>query len=256
MQDQFEILKGLINTFLLDRKEGKKQLVEWFLNTVMEEEANIQISADPYERTIKRKAHRNGTRTRSLKTVDGVLQLNKPQVREFPFETKVFERYSRVEKAIDSVILESYINGVSTRNVRNVVAALGLENVSASYVSSLSSELDVKVKQFLERKIDEPVKFIYIDATYFKVREDGRCRNKALYICIGINSEGKREILSSRLYDSESTVNWGLFFDDLKDRGLTGVEMVISDGHKGIMEEQQGHSVHHGSTAMSISLET
>ncbi len=201
MQDQLEVVKEVISIFLKDSREGKKQLVEWFLNSVMEEEARVQVSSTPYERTGERKGYRNGSRTRKLKTVDGTLELRKPQIREFPFETMVFERYSRVEKALDSVILESYIQGVSTRNVTNVVQSLGMENVSASYVSALASGLDVNVRAFLERPIESPMKFMYIDA---KVREDGRYRNRALYACIGINSDGKREILSARPYDSET----------------------------------------------------
>ncbi|SIM61696.1 IS256 family transposase [Cuniculiplasma divulgatum] len=236
MQDQMEMVKEVISTFLNDRKEGKKQLVEWFLNKVMEEEARIQVSAEPYERSEERKAHRNGTRKRKLNTTDGTVELDKPQIREFPFETKVFDRYSRVEKALDSVMLESYLHGVSTRNVMNVVRSLGMENVSASYVSSLASGLDANVKTFLERPIESPMKFMYIDATYFKIREDGRYSNKALYVCIGINSEGKREILSARLHDSETEMQWEAFFDNLKERGLKGVELVVSDGHRGIME--------------------
>ncbi len=236
MQDQLDVVKEIISIFLKDRKEGKKQLIEWFLNDVMEEEARVQLSSMPYERTEERKGHRNGTRTRKLKTVDGALELKKPQIREFPFQTKVFERYSRVEKALDSVILESYIEGVSTRNVMNVVESLGVENISASYVSALASELDAKVKSFLERSIDRPMKFIYIDATYFKIRENGRYGNKALYVCIGIDSDGRREILSCKLCDSETEMEWESFFDDLKERGLKGIELVISDGHKGIQE--------------------
>ena len=236
MQDQLKVVEEIISSFLKDSKEGKKHLVEWFLNNVMEEEAKMQVSSVPYERTEQRKGYRNGYRDRKLKTVDGNLDLKKPQIREFPFETRVFEKYSRVEKALDSVILESYIHGVSTRNVRKVVESLGLEKVSPSYVSSLSAELDASVKSFLERSIDKPMKFIYIDATYFKVREDGKYRNKALYVCIGVNTEGRREILSARLYDSETEVEWESFFDDLKERGLKGVELVISDGHKGIQE--------------------
>ena len=197
MQDQLEVMKEIISSFLKDSKEGKKHLVEWFLNSVMEEETRIQVSSLPYERTEERKGYRNGSRSRRLKTVDGKLELKKPQIREFPFETRVFDRYSRVEKALDSVILESYIQGVSTRNVMNVVESLGVENISASYVSTLASELDANVKSFLERPIESPMKFIYIDATYFKVREDGTYGNKALYVCIGINPEGRREILSA-----------------------------------------------------------
>ena len=100
-------------------------------------------------------------------------------------------------------------------------------------MSSLSSRLDKTVNEFLEWKIDEAYKFIYIDGTYLKIRDNGRYRNKATYICIGINSEGYREILGSRIYDSETEIQWELFFDGLKDRGLNGVEMVISDGNKG-----------------------
>ena len=157
--------------------------MEWFLDTVMEEEARIQVSSLPYERTEERKGYRNGSRERTLKTTDGKLELKKPQIREFPFETKVFEKYSRVEKTLNSVILESYIHGVSTRNVMNVVESLGVENISASCVSSPASELDARVKSFLESKIDRPVKFIYIDATYFKVREERKYRNKAT-VCV------------------------------------------------------------------------
>ena len=169
MQDQLDVMKQIISSFLLDSKEGKKKLMEWFLNTVMEEEARIQVSSLPYERSEERRGYRNGSRKRSLKTTDGKLALKKPQIREFPFSTHVFERYSRVEKALNSVILESYIQGVSTRNVMNVVESLGVENISASYVSTLASELDSKVKSFLERRIDRIMKFIYIDATYFRI---------------------------------------------------------------------------------------
>ena len=127
MQGQLEVMKGIISSFLQDSKDGKKKLLEWFLNNVMEEEARIQVSSLPYERSEERKGYRNGSRSRKLKTTEGELELKKPQIREFPFETKVFERYSRVEKALDSVILESYIQGVSTRNVMNVVESLGVE---------------------------------------------------------------------------------------------------------------------------------
>ncbi len=236
MQDQLDVVKEVISIFLKDRKEGKRQIIEWFLNDVMDEEARVQLASMPYERTEERKGHRNGSRTRKLKTVDGELELRKPQIREFPFRTAVFDRYSRVEKALDSVILESYIQDVSTRNVKSIAESLGMENVSASYVSTLASELDSRVREFLERSIESPMKFIYMDATYFKVRENGKYRSRALYVCIGINPEGRREILSARLYDSETEIEWESFFDDLKNRGLKGVELVISDGHRGIQE--------------------
>ena len=102
MRNQLDVMKEIISCFLLDSKEGKKKLMEWFLNTVMEEEARIQISSLPHERSEERKGYRNGSRNRSLKTTDGKLELKKPQIREFSFSTHVFEGYSRVEKAPDS----------------------------------------------------------------------------------------------------------------------------------------------------------
>ena len=234
MQDQLKVLKEMIKTYGSNR-EGMRGLKEWFLNEVMNEEAGEQINASRYERNNNRKDYRNGYKQRSLLTTDGKITLDKPQFRNKSFHTAVFENYSRVENAVESVILESYLSGVSTRSVNKVIKSLDV-SVSASYVSSLSSRLDNTVNEFLERKIDGEYKFIYIDGTYLKIRNNGRYRNKAIYICVGINSEGYREVLGARIYDSETEIQWELFFDDLKERGLKGVEMVISDGNKGIRE--------------------
>ena len=115
-----------------DRKDGMRKLTASFLNEVMQHEAENQIQADrPYERTGKRKAHRNGTRPRLLKTIHGEIELDKPQIREFPFKTEVFERFSRVEKSVRVAVAESYLEGVSTRKVEKVFSKFGLENISA-----------------------------------------------------------------------------------------------------------------------------
>ena len=227
MQDQLEVLKEKIKSYGLNR-ENMRDLKKWILNDLMNEEAEEQINASRYERNSNRKDYRNGYKQRSLLTTDGKIILDKPQFRETSFHTAVFDNYSRVEKSVESIILESYLSGVSTRSVNKVVQSLDI-NVSPSYVSSLSSRLDKTVNEFLERKIDGEYKFIYIDGTYIKIRKNGRYRNKAIYICVGINSDGYREILGARIYDSETEIEWELFFDDLKDRGLNGVEMVISD---------------------------
>ena len=227
MQDQLEVLKEKIKSYGLNR-ENMRDLKKWILNDLMNEEAEEQINASRYERNSNRKDYRNGYKQRSLLTTDGKIILDKPQFRETSFHTAVFDNYSRVEKSVESIILESYLSGVSTRSVNKVVQSLDI-NVSPSYVSSLSSRLDKTVNEFLERKIDGEYKFIYIDGTYIKIRNNGRYRNKAIYICVGINSDGYREILGARIYDSETEIEWELFFDDLKDRGLNGVEMVISD---------------------------
>ncbi len=143
-----------------------------------------------------------------------------------------------MEKALESVIVESYINGVSTRSVNNVISNLGVK-VSPEYVSSLNKEPDSKVKEFLETKIEDKIVYLYIDASYFKIRENGRYKSMALYVSIGVNSKGIRQILSMDVYSSEDEMDWNNFFYKLQERGLSGVKLVISDGHKGIMKSVQ-----------------
>jgi putative transposase len=225
-----------LEDYLYDQEDGLKKLLTWFLNLVMQFEAMEQINAEPYERVESRKAHRNGYKERSLKTRAGELKLRKPQFREIPFETKVFNRYSRVEKALINAIAESYLQGVSTRRVVDIVSRLGIENFSASSVSRIARELDEKVEEFLKRPIEHPIKYLFVDASYFKVRTESRYVTKAFLIVTGIRDDGYREILGARIADGEDELFWSGLFQDLKDRGLSGVKLVISDGHKGIQK--------------------
>ena len=222
--------------YLVDKKEGMKHMTASLLNEVMQLEALRQIQAQPYERNGKRRAHRNGTRNRNLKTIHGEVTLKKPQFREFPFRTEVFARYSRVEESVRVTVAESFLQGVSTRRVEKVIRSFGLENISASEVSRIAKKLDEEVQKFLNRPIEEPMPFLYIDASYFKVRTDGRYVNKALLIASGIRQDGYREILSAAVADSEDESCWEDLFEGLKARGLRGVKLVISDGHKGIQK--------------------
>jgi putative transposase len=222
--------------YLVDKKEGMRHLTASLLNEVMQLEALRQIQAQPYERNGKRRAHRNGTRNRNLKTIHGEVTLKKPQFREFPFRTEVFARYSRVEESVRVTVAESFLQGVSTRRVEKVIRNFGLENISASEVSRIAKKLDEEVQKFLNRPIEEPMPFLYIDASYFKVRTDGRYVNKALLIASGIRQDGYREILSAAVADSEDESCWEDLFEGLKARGLRGVKLVISDGHKGIQK--------------------
>ena len=214
----------LIKVFMEDRTEGKKKFVTWFLNDVMNEEAIEQLNAESYERTDGRTGYRNGTKKRKLKTVDGELILDKPDIRAGSFETTILDKYSTVKKALDSVIVESYINGVSTRSVNNIINNLGV-SVSPEYVSSLNKELDTKVKEFLETGIDHRIVYLYIDSTYFKVRENSRYKSTALYTSIGVNSNGIRHILSMDVFNSEDEMYWNTFFFKLWERELTGVQL-------------------------------
>jgi putative transposase len=228
--------KELLEDYFIDQEDGLKKLLTWFLNLVMQFEAMEQINAEPYERVESRKAHRNGYKDRSLKTRLGELKLKKPQFREIPFETKVFDRYSRVEKALINAVIESYLQGVSTRRVQDIVSRLGIENFSASSVSRISRELDEKVEEFLKRPIEHPIEYLFVDASYFKVRTESRYVTKAFLIVTGIRDDGYREILGARIADGEDELFWSGLFQDLKDRGLSGVKLVISDGHKGIQK--------------------
>jgi putative transposase len=144
----------LLEDYLIDQDDGLKKLLTWFLNLVMQLEAIQQSDAEPYQRIDSRKAHRNGYKERSLKTRVGEIRLKKPQFREIPFETKVFDRYSRVEKGLINAVLESYLQGVSTRRIQDIVSRHGIESLSASSVSRISKELDEKVEEFLKRPIE------------------------------------------------------------------------------------------------------
>ncbi|AKB35230.1 Mobile element protein [Methanosarcina siciliae C2J] len=226
----------LIKDYLVDQEDGIRHLITWFLNLVMEEEALLQAGAQRYERTDSRKASRNGYKPRTLLTRYGELELLKPQFREFPFETQIFDKYSRVEQAILSAVAESYLQGVSTRRVDNVMTALGVKGISASSVSRITKELDEKVSEFLSKPIEHEILYLFIDATYLKVRDGLHYENKALFIVAGIRDDGLREILGVKLSDSEDSLFWKDLFEDLKERGLRGVKLIVSDGHKGIQK--------------------
>jgi putative transposase len=231
--------KDLVADYLIDNQEGMKNLITWFLNEVMQREAAEQAGAGKYERTGSRRTYRNGTKLRSLKTRHGQLSLNKPLLRDIPFNTQVFERYSRVEKALENAIIESYLQGVSTRKIEDVISHLGIEKISASYVSSVAKELDSKVIEFFSRPIDSHIPYLLVDASYFKIRDGIRYSNKALLVIAGIREDGIREILGARIADCEDELTWEDLFSDLKERGLQRVDLVVSDGHKGIQTAVQ-----------------
>ncbi len=224
----------LLEDYLIDQEDGIKKVLAYFLNLVMQLEAVQQSGSERYRRAGLRNAHRNGYKDRSLKTRVGEITLKKPQFREYPFQTKVFERYSRVEKALINVVIESYLQGVSTRRVQDIVSLLGVEELSASSVSRISKELDEKVEEFLKRPIEQAIPYLFVDASYFKVRTDSRYVTKAFLIVTGIRDDGYREILGARIADGEDEPFWSGLFADLKDRGLSGVKQITSDGHKGI----------------------
>lgn len=225
---------SVIEDYLTDQPEGMRSLITWFLNLVMQLEALQQAGAEAYERTDTRLCHRNGYKDRSLVTRFGDIILKKPQFREKSFETQVFGKYSRVEKALVNAIAESYLQGVSTRKVQAIISHLGIDQLSPSSVSRIAQDLDEQVKAFLNRPIEQAFPYLFVDASYFKVRDGPRYISKALLVTAGVRDDGYREILGASIVDCENEAFWSGFFDDLTERGLQGVQLVISDGHRGI----------------------
>ena len=225
-----------VKDYLTDQDDGMKAFITFFLNLVMQYEAEQQAGASRYQRTNNRIATRNGSKPRGLKTRFGDITLIKPEFREMPFSTVVFDRYCRVEKALVNAITESYIQGVSTRKVRHIMEAFGIKDISADTVSRISKELDEKVEEFLNRPIEQPIIYLIVDAVYVKVRCQCRYVNQAVLLIAGVREDGVREILGVRVADSEDEGCWVSIFEDLKSRGLHGVQMVTSDGHKGIQK--------------------
>ena len=218
---------------LQDKQEGFRRIGEKFLNAVLEMEFAEQIGAQKHERTGEREDYRNGHKERRLKTTLGELNLLRPYARVGKFDTKLFENYSRIDKALSSIIVESYLKGVSTRKVESIVGELGIE-LSHETVSKLSHELDELVTAFKTSALQEYYPYLYIDATYLKVFNGVRFVSSAVMVAIGVSTSGNREILDITPMESESFTTYTEFFDGLKDRGLKKVDLIISDGHKGI----------------------
>jgi transposase-like protein len=231
--NQDEILQLLSN----DRDSAFKKLLQDTLDSVLRAESTEQLKAEPYERTQARTGSRNGYRERPLTTRIGQITLQVPKHRGGkPFKTFIFDNYCRSEAALIVTMAEMCVNGVSTRKVSQVMETLCGKSFSKSTVSEACKELDEKVKEFRERPLTEDYPFLTIDATYFKVRENSRVISKALMIAYATNSEGHREIIGFGVYRKESKETWNDFLKGLKERGLTGVRMITSDAHEGIID--------------------
>ena len=225
-----------VGLFSETKDEAFGKLMESILNQVLLAESTEQLGAENYERSGDRSDYRNGTRQRSLTTRIGKIELQVPRHRNVPFKTVLFENYQRNEQALISTMMEMVVQGVSTRNVQKVTEELCGESFSKSTVSEICRELDIPVKQFKERLLPEKYPFIIVDAVYIKVREEHRIKSKALFVAIGVNNAGHKEIIGFDIYDAEKTSTWKEFFESLKSRGLRGVDIVVSDAHAGLVE--------------------
>ena len=225
-----------IQALLLDdRGEAFKKILQTSLNKILQVESAEQLKAAPYERSEERTDCRNGSRDRDLNTRVGRITLHVPRHRTVPFKTLVFDNYSRSEAALVAGMAEMVVNGVSTRKVSRVMETLCGTSFSKSAVSDVCKDLETAVKEFQTRPLEGDYPFLTVDATYFKVRENSRIISKAFMIAYGTNAEGHREILGFGVYANESSATWTDFLLSLKKRGLTGLLMITSDAHEGIL---------------------
>lgn len=209
-------------------------IAENVLQLIMEADVDGLIGAGRYERGEARQTWRNGYRERSLDTRLGTLNLKIPKMRSGAYFPGFLEPRKTVEKALVAVIQEAWINGVSTRKVDELVQAMGMTGISKSSVSKLCKDIDERVNAFLKRPLADDWAYLWLDATYLKVREGGRIVSVAAIIAVAVNTEGKREIVGLHIGPSEAEPFWTSFLRDLVRRGLTGVKLVISDAHEGL----------------------
>jgi transposase-like protein len=202
----------------------------------MEAEVSAQIGAERYERTAERTAQRNGYRARPWDTRLGSLELAIPKLRTGSYFPSWLEPRRRAEQALVAVITEAYVQGVSTRKVEALVQSLGIAGISKSEVSRLCAGLDEQASIFRTRRLDAEYPYLWLDARYEKVREDGRVLSMAVIVAYGVRADGVREVLGIDVGLSEDVVLWRAFLQDLVARGVRGVKLVTSDAHAGLKQ--------------------
>jgi putative transposase len=228
-------LLGVLRT--ADGGDLMRQMLGFMLQALVDAEATAAIGAAPHERTPDRKSQRNGTRPKTVSTTAGDLTVKIPKLRQGSFFPSLLQPRRRVDVALHAVIMESYVHGVSTRKVDDLVAALGVDTgISKSEVSRICGQLDEQVAAYDNRPLDHTeFPYLFLDATFCKARVAGGVVSQAVVIATGVSADGRREVLGSAVGDSETEAFWTDFLRGLRDRGLGGVQLVISDHHRGLM---------------------
>jgi putative transposase len=216
---------------LAQQQDWLRGLIEEVVQQVLEAEMDEALAAQKGERTADRLGYRSGYYPRTLITRVGKIELRVPQDRQGRFRTEVFERYQRSEKALVAALAEMYVQGVSTRKVKAVTEELCGHEFSASTISRFTEKLDETLEEFAQRPLEEEYPYLILDARYEKVRDQGVIRSQAVQVAIGINRDGRRCMLAVEMANRESQSSWTEFLVKLKERGLRGVVMVVSDDH-------------------------
>jgi transposase-like protein len=225
-----------VKALLREDQEFLRPLVQAVLQELLEAEMTEALGAEKGERTPARLGYRAGHYPRTLVTRVGKLELRVPQDRQGRFSTELFERYQRSEKALVAALAEMYVQGVSTRKVKAITEELCGHSFSASAISAINIKLDEELAQFAGRRLDEAYPYLILDARYERVRETGVIGNQAVLLAIAIGWDGSRSILAVELANRESRSSWRDFLLQLRTRGLSGVEFVVSDDHAGLRQ--------------------
>ena len=211
-----------------------REMIGFAAQRLMALETDALCGAAHGERAAERINHRNGFRDRDWETRAGTVELRIPKLRKGSYFPGFLQPRRMAEKALTAVIQEAYVHGISTRSVDDLVQAMGCSGVSKSQVSRLCADIDERVQAFLHRPIEGDWPYVWLDATYVKVRQNGRIISVAVIIAVGVNSDGRREVLGMTVGASEAETFWTDFLRSLARRGLRGVKLVISDAHEGL----------------------
>ena len=232
LRPRLEEVKALLG----EEQDVLRPIIEAVRQEFLEAAMTEALGAAEGERTPARLGYRAGCYPRALITRVGKLELRVPQDRDGRFSTELFERYQRSEKALVAALAEMYVQGVSTRKVKAITEELCGHSFSASAISAINARLDEELAQFARRRLDEVYPYLILDARYERVREAGVIRSQAMLLAIGIGWDGRRSILAIELANRESRSSWRDFLLGLRERGLSGVEFVVSDDHAGLRQ--------------------
>ena len=226
-------LEQMLLSFMSEQ-DPMLSMLQWLCEQLMEVEVAAKLKANKSERTDDREGYRSGFRVRRFDTRMGTMYLFVPKLRKGGYIPFFVSEKSRSEAALMNVIQEAYINGVSTRKIKRLANSLGIGPISRGQVSNITRELNEQVQAFRNRRLEKTYPVLWVDALYEKIRYDNRVINMAVEVVIGINTEGKRDILAIEPMQEESEATYKNLFDDLKARGMEDVWLVVSDAHRGL----------------------